>query len=545
MDQRKSRDETEKRFACNRCHTQKLRCLRNENRRAEEDVCVRCERANAQCVYSPSERLGRPPALDKSRGKVRQKSPKRKHQQLESEPDEDASIRKPAGKTSAPHRGNANQRSRQDFQPTRETRISLADVTFNESESLSNGLSDKDLHLHTGDHEFWASTTLDPYSLELYTPISTPVLPTYSYHSPNLQGLEHAHSSSTSNIMPAHFEDDYLIQMLDPDAHVHMHGTTPGNSPQPLLSTAADYRQAHNAGQERQLAIAPSEVKEECMHRLSNMTMKLSKELKLVLSGCSVGGWCSPSSNHVSLDSSALTTSENQQTTPIGETFRMSQELIQILDLFKPISGSAPPTPEDLKEDFFDESSQSSWSTGANDHVPSQGLQLATGDPLTGGRKTTPAPSASALGSYQPLTPPSSPDLLELDIPVMLLILTCYIRLTRIYGVFFTHCMEILTRYPLAADRTFLPDILPSLDLAGFRPSHWGDLQISIIVEASMYMLNRIERCLARSENTGSETPDTVVQLMSLVLREEGLETGASVKELKQQIRTIKELIQK
>ncbi|EFQ98469.1 hypothetical protein MGYG_01497 [Nannizzia gypsea CBS 118893] len=51
--------EARLRLACNRCHAQKLRCLRSEG--AEPgSKCERCRRASVPCVYSPPNRIGRP-----------------------------------------------------------------------------------------------------------------------------------------------------------------------------------------------------------------------------------------------------------------------------------------------------------------------------------------------------------------------------------------------------------------------------------------------------------------------------------------------------
>ncbi|KAK2848542.1 hypothetical protein FQN49_005618 [Arthroderma sp. PD_2] len=47
------------RSACNRCHAQKLRCLRSEGTEAGSK-CDRCRRASVPCVYSPPNRIGRP-----------------------------------------------------------------------------------------------------------------------------------------------------------------------------------------------------------------------------------------------------------------------------------------------------------------------------------------------------------------------------------------------------------------------------------------------------------------------------------------------------
>ena len=47
-----------KRRSCDRCHGQKLRCIRSDN--SDTEVCNRCLRQGAQCVYSSSLPKGRP-----------------------------------------------------------------------------------------------------------------------------------------------------------------------------------------------------------------------------------------------------------------------------------------------------------------------------------------------------------------------------------------------------------------------------------------------------------------------------------------------------
>lgn len=45
-----------KRSACDRCHGQKLRCIRQPG----TEVCARCAKARAECIYSPANRVLRP-----------------------------------------------------------------------------------------------------------------------------------------------------------------------------------------------------------------------------------------------------------------------------------------------------------------------------------------------------------------------------------------------------------------------------------------------------------------------------------------------------
>lgn len=42
-------EEVRRRFACDRCHTQKIRCPRKPG----QAVCDRCTKAKAECLFSP------------------------------------------------------------------------------------------------------------------------------------------------------------------------------------------------------------------------------------------------------------------------------------------------------------------------------------------------------------------------------------------------------------------------------------------------------------------------------------------------------------
>ena len=53
-----------KRAACDRCRTQKLRCIYNGG---ASDSCERCRRAGVKCNHSPSLRMGRPPHSERQR----------------------------------------------------------------------------------------------------------------------------------------------------------------------------------------------------------------------------------------------------------------------------------------------------------------------------------------------------------------------------------------------------------------------------------------------------------------------------------------------
>lgn len=58
-------DEIYNHRACERCHTQKLRC-----RPQSEDICIRCAKANTKCVARPPRRVRRTENPPKRRSKA-------------------------------------------------------------------------------------------------------------------------------------------------------------------------------------------------------------------------------------------------------------------------------------------------------------------------------------------------------------------------------------------------------------------------------------------------------------------------------------------
>lgn len=61
------------RRSCDRCHDQKVRCIRNQGEShlaIASEPCVRCKKSGAICVYSPQQKPGRPPLCSDMRDTV-------------------------------------------------------------------------------------------------------------------------------------------------------------------------------------------------------------------------------------------------------------------------------------------------------------------------------------------------------------------------------------------------------------------------------------------------------------------------------------------
>lgn len=80
-------DDIRRRSACDRCHSQKLRCPR----RPGQDICDRCSKARASCAYSPfrqkklpQDTLGKSPSTTHSQSEtIRSVKRKRATSQLQ------------------------------------------------------------------------------------------------------------------------------------------------------------------------------------------------------------------------------------------------------------------------------------------------------------------------------------------------------------------------------------------------------------------------------------------------------------------------------
>ena len=54
-----------KRFACDRCHSQKLRCPRSSSGSEAKEPCIRCQKAGVRCNTSATQKTGRPSKASK------------------------------------------------------------------------------------------------------------------------------------------------------------------------------------------------------------------------------------------------------------------------------------------------------------------------------------------------------------------------------------------------------------------------------------------------------------------------------------------------
>lgn len=603
MGERRSHEEPYKRFACDRCHALKLRCMRKDGPDAEGESCVRCHRAGALCRYSPSERLGRPP--DKSRLKTHPnpRIPSQKRRRCEVNPTTKWMATPPSAlDRSIPGTSLWGEQSMQaarwtakddpeettEFRPNPPTGQDLGcpliDTRPHPADLGRTGQSNQDVFSCDDNHRHLFESSTRGSSADFELDDSSLEFLAEDCFADMAQGHDGQTSQDYSLGMSTTMFQETITVADKESGHV---AQDPALS---KLSEPAGTTSTNGGYVEITQSVRPnsSDVKEECIRRLSDIIIILYQQLKAISSGSSVKV-SSPSPEAAPQDSLAATYHPGKNTTSIGDIFRISEVLIQILESFEPISGhngrspitvsrspcvgilppatpnARPISPVSLSSHDsrslrgrHDSSSlspcfPSSHATFSNGSIPS----IAPANPVRYSNETARTGSSLNSNNYLPTEPKSLPKmeppavplshsnlskLIQLDIPTMLLIVTCYNLLTRIYNIFFTRWLRILTKYPSAADRELLPEILPSFELGGFKPPNYGSLQMSIIIEASMHLIRKIEEYLVRPDRNqegGTRPKGPVLQLMDLVM-----EDGESPVQLRENVETIKRLIQ-
>lgn len=613
MGSRRGHDEPYKRLACDRCHALKLRCMRKDGREAEGESCVRCHRASALCRYSPSERLGRPPDKSRLKNPPNPRIPSQKQRRREANAAIEWASTSPSGLeppipgTSLWGKQSTARSAMDDLLLTRSddsddmmefssspppsqggVRFPLVDTRHRSSDWGRTGESNLEMLSCDNGHDLFESSTrgssddfdLDGSSLDFLA---------VDCYADTVRGDDGTTSQDFSLGMSTMFQETSIV----PDKVSSRVAQDPTSSilsePELMTNTNEGYVETM-----QRLPSSSSDAKEKCMGQLSDIIITLFHYLKAISSGSSVKE--SPPSPEAAPQDSLAAYHPGNITISIGDVFRISEEIIRILASFEPISGRNSRSPTAASRNPYvgvlpsppsnaqpvspvplsshnspclrrqnNSNSRSPCFSCSHPPVsigsissitPAGSVRYSnettrTESPLSSNScfPTDPHPLPKMKPSAVPSSSFKSSKLLQLDIPTMLLIMNCYSLLTRIYNAFFARCLRVLTKYPSAADRVLLPEILPCFDLGGFKPLNYGSLQMSIIVEASMHLIRKIEDYLERPDInqegvTGPKGP--VLQLMDFVMKADGLghlRDGESPVQLRENVEAIKRLV--
>ncbi|KAL9130701.1 MAG: hypothetical protein Q9217_001180 [Psora testacea] len=298
---------------------------------------------------------------------------------------------------------------------------------------------------------------------------------------------------------------------------------------------------------------------EDCMQQLSDLNLRLYRQLKIIKSSQRPFSLSLSPSTSMCVDGSNNGAEATSTTLAIGDILDSSQKFLEILNTFLPFSGR-PSIPYRNSSPSSVDSDSEEAGLPANDNIGTlndRNTRMSSSlsgwtcrTPLSTPRSFTPSRSAAATKKRKESIPLAQP-----DTPTILLVSTCHIRLIRIYCTLFSHIhLSLLVR---SSERAEMPPAFPGLQLGGFQVQSYGDLQIKILVQASMHMLDRIEKVLRLPEERGVGGRDNVnsrqsedsmyAKLMDVVMkREESEDQGhgmGGVKSLKKDIKRVKKLL--
>ncbi|KAI9848702.1 MAG: hypothetical protein M1837_006789 [Sclerophora amabilis] len=237
-----------------------------------------------------------------------------------------------------------------------------------------------------------------------------------------------------------------------------------------------------------------SETKEDCLHRLSELSSRLLKDFSRTSSGrladiLSSSPFCNARVPDCSNGSQKCTSPKNT----IGRVLESSQTFLEILQYFSPNPSSSSADSECSYSEYWDENE---FVSITNDHsFAPHALALATGDGDVNHACTqnTNAQQTSSASSSSSSTPS-----VVVDMPTTLTILTCYTCLVQTYDAIFSHIHNLLSSQAEVSPQS-TPAILPGLHIGGFDLDDHRDLQMEILIQLSSKMLERIEETLGIS----------------------------------------------
>ena len=292
------------------------------------------------------------------------------------------------------------------------------------------------------------------------------------------------------------------------------------------------------------------------IQQLSKLNFSLYQQLKRINS-CPWADTLSTCFNSIATGSSP----QSSACLPIGNILRNSQVFAEILKSFSPSIPSTTSATSSYSSPSSPSSSSSSSEVLTDTTIPHhkhrQNSSLSGmfyGEPSYTPQKSSSSAhiqnSASDLDTFGPLAQP--------DTPMMLSVMTCYIRLTRIYSTIFSHMHKSLLDLP--SEHGFLPCALPDLQLGGFPLQSHGHLQIMIFIEVSVHMLDRVEEALGLPDECrirgrggkartgggilgGSSSKKLMETLMKLEETERGAYGKGDPKTLREHVKRMKRLL--
>ncbi|MCJ1321564.1 hypothetical protein MMC15_006909 [Xylographa vitiligo] len=505
-----------KRGACDRCRGQKLRCLREDQ--SQDSTCVRCFKAGAVCSFGTPKRAGRP------RGSSSY-SPQERRGNGGGNPKHSRTPSRPTANTNG---HGVLFESKVDGGLPQNSSVGWDDSCFvreNTAEEESGGETEDTIPAHAmspsslfdtskmlGDFPavVGSSTATLPWSDDAFTPYYNDNAgevsglesfgPKYSwafqqYHAgpmdmQMLTGSPLNSDGQTRDVgingyataVPSHSTNVQLSRPLDeamdldvPTALIqptirescardHEKGAATSFSSslaaKPFQLRGAAASEAGSIGNEESLSVQEGQRRR--MQELSELAMELYTQLA-----------ANNLEDHQPASATAPATAFQDQL--VGIVLKSSTTFLTLLLSF------AHPDSLDASTCSSDVSSPDSASD--NDDQPDN--NSTSDSPSTASHPPVPPPP-STTSSGTPLPPT--------DMPTILQLLTCYIRIVRLHGIMYDHLLTY-TQQALPSGAA-VPPVFPGLTVGGVPLDAFGPLQLGLLLQIAVHLLGAIEVAL-------------------------------------------------
>ncbi|EPE33796.1 Zn2/Cys6 DNA-binding protein [Glarea lozoyensis ATCC 20868] len=461
-------EEQPRRLACDRCRKQKLRCTRD---RMDSESCHRCSRANLECMDRPPMQMGRRNKHGISDELATNYNRRHKKQRSEST---EASVSSTAD--SDDELGGLDQTEQQlgdqDLTAVEPSMVQNTNVV--EWSDLSN------LHVLRAGYNMDSTSPTAPKFTQ--TPINMEAHPDETYIAQSLrpsEGIDNLIPGNVAGLFDLTMSWDYAIQLDECAITSHkfsqpyppqISASNDPKSPQignkqvtsedPKPYTTRSLEHASNNHQVSVFADEPH-TEEECVQMLWSLNSKMSKQLQEITSGLQKN----TAIPNTYSDSHGRTGPTNL--TSIGDVLTSSENFLDILRLLMKTSNTAS------QENLHSPSTVDDYFSFRSGKYNGDGL-------------------ARPIVSHSPAAEiPRDP---QIDTPTILLILTCHIRLIRLYSHLFSGILSSLPDNPSTASEP-LP-IARDLKIGDFQLKKYGGLQILIVLKIGTHLLHQVENLL-------------------------------------------------
>lgn len=322
---------------------------------------------------------------------------------------------------------------------------------------------------------------------------------------------------------------------------------------------------------------SPTELKDACIQKLSDLSASLMKDLDLIITCKTASSFLFTPSDKTAagylfktLDGSV--TDDNA----VARMLYGSERFLDIIKLFNQLpslpssslsmpaaaaaaaaaaasygTGSSRPTdPDDAY--YYSDLEETNDIRSRNPTPEDRGneqwsiLQAYLGR-TSQGPGPGPNPQPHSHGSSSRSTTTNSSSFVEVqkpDVPSILVILSCYTCLLKIYETVFFVIQHVLECSPATASGTSeIPHTVRDLNINGFFLQNHRTLQIKILIQVSTYMLDSVQKALGAilSDSMFQALLKTLMREEGCTLSEQGEETGMTgVRDL---IRRVEEML--